>query len=131
MRGLLGLGRQPPPLPLFPAGKRASPATTLLLRLRRLLPSSRLFRLLLLLAALSLVPPAFFHFRLRRFNRMRERSCGWTPSPPLVCAHGGDSINAFPNSMDAFTMALDARVDCVEVDVSRSSDGTLLALHDR
>ncbi|VAH93749.1 unnamed protein product [Triticum turgidum subsp. durum] len=33
--------------------------------------------------------------------------------------------------MDAFRMALDARVDCVEVDVSRSSDGTLLALHDR
>lgn len=28
-------------------------------------------------------------------------------------------------------MALDARVDCVEVDVSRSSDGTLFALHDR
>ncbi|KAM3293814.1 hypothetical protein ACQJBY_037005 [Aegilops geniculata] len=131
MRGLLGLGRQPPPLPLFPAGKRASPAATLLLRLRRLLPSSRLFRLLLLLAALSLVPPAFFHFRLRRFNRVRERSCGWIPSPPLVCAHGGDSTNAFPNSMDAFRMALDARVDCVEVDVSRSSDGTLLALHDR
>uniref|UniRef100_A0A453HH81 glycerophosphodiester phosphodiesterase n=2 Tax=Aegilops tauschii subsp. strangulata TaxID=200361 RepID=A0A453HH81_AEGTS len=167
MRGLLGLGRQPPPLPLFPAGKRASPAATLLLRVRRLLPSSRLFRLLLLLAALSLVPPAFFHFRLRRFNRMRERSCGWIPSPPLVCAHGGDSTNAFPNSvggrspssrihtevvtggflflsfltgdvfvscwfqMDAFRMALDARVDCVEVDVSRSSDGTLLALHDR
>ncbi|VAH93746.1 unnamed protein product [Triticum turgidum subsp. durum] len=163
MRGLLGLGRQPPPLPLFPAGKRASPAATLLFRLRRLLPSSRLFRLLLLLAALSLVPPAFFHFRLRRFNRvrphtrpsfeisspfeifyrrrvdsndllplqMRERSCGWIPSPPLVCAHGGDSTNAFPNSMDAFRMALDARVDCVEVDVSRSSDGTLLALHDR
>jgi glycerophosphoryl diester phosphodiesterase len=28
-------------------------------------------------------------------------------------------------------MALDARVDCVEVDVSRSSDGVLFALHDR
>jgi len=33
--------------------------------------------------------------------------------------------------MDAFRMALDARVDCVEVDVSRSSDGVLFALHDR
>lgn len=49
----------------------------------------------------------------------------------MVCAHGGDSANAFPNSMDAFRMALDARVDCVEVDVSRSSDGELFALHDR
>ena len=33
--------------------------------------------------------------------------------------------------MDAFRMALDAWVDCVEVDVSRSSDGVLFALHDR
>lgn len=49
----------------------------------------------------------------------------------MVRAHGGDSANAFPNSMDAFRMALDARVDCVEVDVSRSSDGELFALHDR
>lgn len=49
----------------------------------------------------------------------------------MVCAHGGDSTNAFPNSMDAFRLALDARVDCVEVDVSRSSDGALFVLHDR
>ncbi|XP_047087956.1 glycerophosphodiester phosphodiesterase GDPD4-like [Lolium rigidum] len=131
MRGLLGLGRQPPPLPLFPAAKRASPYATLLRSLRRFLPASRLLRLLLLLAALSLVAPVFFHLRLRRFHRMRERTCGWIASPPMVCAHGGDSANAFPNSMDAFRMALDARVDCVEVDVSRSSDGTLFALHDR
>ena len=33
--------------------------------------------------------------------------------------------------MEAFRMALDARVDCVEVDISRSSDGVLFALHDR
>lgn len=33
--------------------------------------------------------------------------------------------------MDAFRLALDARVDCVEVDVSRSSDGALFVLHDR
>uniref|UniRef100_A0A0Q3R3E4 glycerophosphodiester phosphodiesterase n=1 Tax=Setaria italica TaxID=4555 RepID=A0A0Q3R3E4_SETIT len=32
--------------------------------------------------------------------------------------------------MEAFRMALDARVDCMEVDVSRSSDGVLFALHD-
>uniref|UniRef100_A0A0Q3QKL3 Uncharacterized protein n=2 Tax=Paniceae TaxID=147428 RepID=A0A0Q3QKL3_SETIT len=29
---------------------------------------------------------------------MRERKCGWITSPPMVCAHGGDSTNAFPNS---------------------------------
>ncbi|KAL6658148.1 hypothetical protein ACP70R_003734 [Stipagrostis hirtigluma subsp. patula] len=133
MRGLLpGRRRQPPPLPLFPAAKRASsPASLLLARLTRLLPASRLLRLLLVLALVSLVPPAFFHLRLRRFHRMRERKCGWIASPPMVCAHGGDSTNAFPNSMDAFRLALDARVDCVEVDVSRSSDGVLFALHDR
>lgn len=33
--------------------------------------------------------------------------------------------------MDAFRMALNSRVDCVEIDVSRSSDGVLFALHDR
>ncbi|XP_052135378.1 glycerophosphodiester phosphodiesterase GDPD4 [Oryza glaberrima] len=140
MRRLLGLGRrrqqQPPPLPLFPppATKRASPpssSSSSSALLRRILPTNRLLRLLLLLAALSLIPPAFFHFRLRRFHRMRERRCGWIASPPMVCAHGGDSTNAFPNSMDAFRLALDARVDCVEVDVSRSSDGALFVLHDR
>ncbi|KAI4997756.1 hypothetical protein ZWY2020_053098 [Hordeum vulgare] len=33
--------------------------------------------------------------------QIRERSCGWIPSPPLVCAHGGDSTNAFPNTVGA------------------------------
>uniref|UniRef100_A0A0D9XQL8 glycerophosphodiester phosphodiesterase n=1 Tax=Leersia perrieri TaxID=77586 RepID=A0A0D9XQL8_9ORYZ len=111
--------------------RREGCGSSLLLILRRLLPINPLLRLLLLLAALSLLPPAFFHFRLRRFHRMRERRCGWVTSPPMVCAHGGDSTNAFPNSMDAFRLALDARVDCVEVDVSRSSDGVLFVLHDR
>jgi len=72
MRGLLGRRRQPPPLPLFPAAKRSSaPASLLFARLHRLLPASRLLRLLLLLALFSLVPPAFFHLRLRRFHRVR------------------------------------------------------------
>jgi len=31
--------------------------------------------------------------------QMRERKCGWITSPPMVCAHGGDSTNAFPNSV--------------------------------
>lgn len=33
--------------------------------------------------------------------------------------------------MQAYRIALDSRVDCVEIDVSRSSDGVLFALHDR
>jgi hypothetical protein len=32
-------------------------------------------------------------------SQMRERTCGWIASPPMVCAHGGDSANAFPNSV--------------------------------
>lgn len=33
--------------------------------------------------------------------------------------------------MDAYRVAIDSRVDCIEIDVSRSSDGVLFALHDR
>ncbi|AQK49264.1 Glycerophosphodiester phosphodiesterase GDPD4 [Zea mays] len=101
MRGILfGPRRQPPPLPLFPAAKRSSaPANLLFARLYRFLPASPILRLLLLLALLSLIPPAFFHLRLRRFHQMRERKCGWIARPPMVCAHGGDSTNAFPNSV--------------------------------
>nr|XP_010912674.1 glycerophosphodiester phosphodiesterase GDPD4 isoform X4 [Elaeis guineensis] len=95
------------------------------------LASKRLLRLLLLLAFLAVIPPIFFHFRLRRFNQIRSRKCGWLKDPPLVCAHGGDSSKAAPNTMEAYRIALDARVDCMEIDVSRSSDGVLFALHDR
>ncbi|KAF2290865.1 hypothetical protein GH714_015923 [Hevea brasiliensis] len=97
------------------------------------LPSSRrTFRLIIIsLAFIALVPPIFFHFRLRRFHQMRLRKCGWLNNPPLVCAHGGDSTNAFPNTMAAYHLALRSRVDCIEIDVSRSSDGALFALHDR
>ncbi|PPR97813.1 hypothetical protein GOBAR_AA22855 [Gossypium barbadense] len=59
------------------------------------------------------------------------RKCGWLNNPPLVCAHGGDSTNAFPNTMSAYSIALHSQVDCIEIDVSRSSDGVLFALHDR
>jgi hypothetical protein len=87
MRGLLGLGRQPPPLPLFPAAKKASPYATLLRSLRRFLPASRLLRLLLLLAALSLVAPVFFHLRLRRFHRVRPGT-----SPPSEISFPSGSV---------------------------------------
>lgn len=33
--------------------------------------------------------------------------------------------------MDAYRIAIDSRVDCIEIDVSRSLDGELFALHDR
>lgn len=48
-----------------------------------------------------------------------------------MCAHGGDSTKAFPNTMNAYNNALSSGVDCIEIDVSRSSDGVLFALHDR
>ncbi|CAN6329177.1 unnamed protein product, partial [Urochloa humidicola] len=35
---------------------------------------------------------------LRLLAQIRERKCGWITSPPMVCAHGGDSTDAFPNS---------------------------------
>ncbi|XWS22015.1 hypothetical protein CRYUN_Cryun30bG0107300 [Craigia yunnanensis] len=91
----------------------------------------RLRLILVLLAFVALLPPVFFHFRLRRFHQMQLRKCGWLNNPPLVCAHGGDSTNAFPNTMSAYNFALHSQVDCIEIDVSRSSDGVLFALHDR
>lgn len=62
---------------------------------------------------------------------MQQHKCGWIEDPPLACAHGGDSSKAPPNTMDAYHFALLSHVDCIEVDVSRSLDGALFALHDR
>jgi glycerophosphoryl diester phosphodiesterase len=50
---------------------------------------------------------------------------------PLVCAHGGDLEVAPPNTLTSFQAALDGGADCVEVDVSMTKDGELVALHDR
>uniref|UniRef100_A0A7C9ESP3 glycerophosphodiester phosphodiesterase n=1 Tax=Opuntia streptacantha TaxID=393608 RepID=A0A7C9ESP3_OPUST len=80
---------------------------------RRSRPSSirgwrclRIFRnrrnLLMLLAFMALAPPIFFHFRLQRFHQIA-----------------------------AYRAALQSGVDCIEIDVSRSSDGVLFAIHDR
>ncbi|KAI3464251.1 hypothetical protein Pfo_020914 [Paulownia fortunei] len=87
--------------------------------------------LLITLAIIAILPPLYFHFSLRRFNQIQLQKCSWMQSPPLVCAHGGDSTKAFPNTMDAYNIALSSQVDCIEIDVSRSSDGVLFALHDR
>lgn len=62
---------------------------------------------------------------------MQIKKCSWLSNPPLVCAHGGDSSSAFPNTMAAYHSALRSRADCIEIDVSRSADGVLFALHDR
>lgn len=37
----------------------------------------------------------------------------------------------FALQMDAYRFALHSQVDCIEIDVSRSLDGVLFALHDR
>ncbi|KAJ7552350.1 hypothetical protein O6H91_06G051600 [Diphasiastrum complanatum] len=102
--------------------------------------SGRLFRftfrsfvfLLLFLTLLAVLPSIILHSRLRiLFSRGGRQECVWLQGPPLVCAHGGDSSRAPPNTLLAYKLALDAKVDCIEVDVSRTRDGVLVALHDR
>ncbi|KAF7836382.1 glycerophosphodiester phosphodiesterase GDPD4 [Senna tora] len=139
-------------------------------RLRFRFSSRRVIRTIIIsLALVAILPPIFFHFRLRRLHQIQLRKCGWLLDPPLVCAHGGDSSKAFPNTvcildasnsscslysstshghffqemirpfpfenfrilMAAYSSALRSQVDCIEIDVSRSSDGVLFALHDR
>eukprot|EP00256_Glycine_max_P062214 XP_014631640.1 PI-PLC-like phosphodiesterase domain-contiaing protein isoform X2 [Glycine max] len=97
--------------------------------LRVRVPSRKL--MILSLAIFAILPPIFFHFRLRRLQQLQFTKCRWLNDPPLVCAHGGDSSKASPNTMASYFHALQSRVDCIEIDVSRSSDGVLFALHDR
>ncbi|KAF2595310.1 hypothetical protein F2Q70_00045260 [Brassica cretica] len=102
------------------------------LPLFRPLHSRKLKRMILFAVVfLAIVPPLFFHFKLRRIHQNVAKKCDWLQHPPRVCAHGGDSTLAFPNTMDAYSYAIGSRVDCIEVDVSRSSDGVLFALHNR
>nr|XP_009797545.1 PREDICTED: uncharacterized protein LOC104243957 isoform X2 [Nicotiana sylvestris] len=69
----------------------------------RVFTSRKVFRSLLIgLALIAIIPPIYFHFRLRRFHQMA-----------------------------AYRTALDSQADCIEIDVSRSSDGVLFSLHDR
>ena len=64
-------------------------------------------------------------------RRGSPRYCG--VPPPLVCAHGGDvSGGALANTLPAYRAALaHPAVRCVEVDVSRTRDDALVALHQR
>ncbi|KMZ67788.1 putative Glycerophosphoryl diester phosphodiesterase [Zostera marina] len=72
-----------------------------------------------------------FHLKRRLINQQRARECEWLQNPPFLCAHGGDSDKAFPNMMEAYYYALQLNVNCIEIDISRSSDGVLFAIHDR
>lgn len=49
---------------------------------------------------------------------------------PLVVGHRGSSEGVAPGSLEAYAAALAAGVEMVEVDVRRTGDGELLALHD-
>ncbi|KAG2489720.1 hypothetical protein HYH03_011827 [Edaphochlamys debaryana] len=49
----------------------------------------------------------------------------------MVCAHGGDTTRNPPNTGAAFSAALAAGADCVEVDAAMSRDGVLVVLHVR
>ncbi|KAF5946722.1 hypothetical protein HYC85_016950 [Camellia sinensis] len=70
--------------------------------------SGKSFRFLLLcLVLIAILPPIFFHFKLRHFHQIQLRKCGWLNNPPLVCAHGGDSTKAFPNTIAEKTWQAD------------------------
>jgi hypothetical protein len=64
-------------------------------------------------------------------SKRRPRFC--EQPPPLICAHGGRiSGGALANTLPAYRRALQhPAVDCVEVDVSRTRDDALVALHQR
>ena len=72
---------------------------------RRRLPfrplySRKLKRMILFAVVfLAIVPPLFFHFKLRRIRQNVAKKCDWLQHPPRVCAHGGDSTLAFPNTV--------------------------------
>ncbi|PWA46328.1 Glycerophosphoryl diester phosphodiesterase [Artemisia annua] len=119
------------PVPPFKWRRRRGPQS-LDERIRGLFYKKYAFRnILIILAVIAICPPIYFHFRLRRLHQLELRKCRWLNNPPLVCAHGGDASKAFPNTMDAYRIALRSQVDCIEIDVSRSADGVLFALHDR
>mmetsp|Transcript_7367 Transcript_7367/g.13972 ORF Transcript_7367/g.13972 Transcript_7367/m.13972 type:complete len:175 (-) Transcript_7367:567-1091(-) len=52
-------------------------------------------------------------------------------SPPLVCAHGGNTELAFPNTVAAIRAVMTTGAACVEIDVSRTADNVLVAVHGR
>lgn len=49
---------------------------------------------------------------------------------PLIYAHRGDRSRADDNTIEAFTLAVDAGAHGIELDVRRTSDGVLVLSHD-
>ena len=49
---------------------------------------------------------------------------------PLVYAHRGDRSRATDNTIEAYTLAVEAGTDGIELDVRRTSDGVLIVSHD-
>ncbi|MBN2283138.1 MAG: glycerophosphodiester phosphodiesterase [Deltaproteobacteria bacterium] len=52
-------------------------------------------------------------------------------SLPLVIAHRGDSAHFPENTIPAFTAAVAAGADMIELDVTMTADGHLVVIHDR
>lgn len=49
---------------------------------------------------------------------------------PLIYAHRGDRSRAPDNTIEAYTLAVEAGTDGIELDVRRTSDGVLIVSHD-
>ncbi|GMN24984.1 hypothetical protein TIFTF001_050352 [Ficus carica] len=72
----------------------------LLFPIRLFLTKSLIRKIIISLAVIALLPPIFLHFRLRRLHQIQLNKCSWLHNPPnTVCAHGGNSSNAFPNTV--------------------------------
>ena len=86
-----------------------------------------------LLSAPSLVRSRSRLARHRIARLFGSRRPSWCSQPaPMVCAHGGDISAGLANTMPAYRAALaHPAVKCVEVDVSRTRDDILVALHQR
>lgn len=48
----------------------------------------------------------------------------------LVTAHRGDWRNAPENSLQGYKLAIEMGVDCIEVDLNKTSDGVVVIMHD-
>jgi len=72
------------------------------------------------------------------FSRARRASDGvggfCARANPVVCAHGGDVVRGSgkrANTREALERAASASYGCVEIDVARTRDGALVAMHAR
>ncbi|KAF5946721.1 hypothetical protein HYC85_016949 [Camellia sinensis] len=65
-------------------------------------------------------------------HKPEELRTRWVAFPTLNgCDSGDNRSGTIETLMAAYHTALHSQVDCIEIDVSRSSDGILFALHDR